>query len=241
MQDEKKIKPISMGQYIVVSRKKADANLIIATPTVQSCIAVVLVSDYAIGLGHFDSIYDLENALYNMIKEIKHFGNSKIRAELIGGLYGITPQTTWLLSDTISSILNKDKISFEHKHYSSYYTGISTTSLYLISNLLGIVGPESMLYSMPLSIMLFLGVTYAESWMRFDYHDVMVNVKTGDITAVKNNPQISKEIIQEFSTYQSGFFDQRMARDVFDKNLKYEKIMSEPSSSQKTREFGKHF
>lgn len=235
MQDRKMIKPVSMGQYIVVERKKSDANLMIATPTVQSCIAVVLVSDHAVGLGHFDSIYDLENTLHNMIKEMKTFGNSKIRAELIGGLYGITPQTTWLLSDTISSTLNKDKISFEHKHYSSYYTGISTTSLYLISNLLGIVGPESMLYSVPLSIMLFVGVNYAESWMRTDYHDVMVHVKTGDITAVKNNPQKSKEIIQEFSTYQSGFFNRRMTHDVFDKNLKYEKIMPEPSSSQKLK------
>ena len=74
MQD-KKIQAVSMGQYIVVGKKKADAGLILATPAIQSCIAVVLTSDDAVGLAHFDTIIDLENALSNMIKDMRKYGN----------------------------------------------------------------------------------------------------------------------------------------------------------------------
>ncbi len=224
---DEKIQPLVMGQYTVVKRDKAQINdnVFIATPAVQSCIAVALVSYHAVGLGHFDSIYDLENALTQMIHKMKNLGNSEIKAELIGGVYGITPQSTWLISDTIIKVFNKKKISYEHKHYSAYYVGFSTASLYLASNLLGIVGPESLFYSMPLCLLLFVGGSTAESWMRTDQHEVIVNVKTGYITVVKNNLLVCTDILQKTSEYQRGFFSQRMSKDPFTKDdLKYEEI-----------------
>lgn len=217
---QKLIQPVLMGESIVLKKQK-NQDVTLVTPSIQTCIAVVVKSEKGIGLAHFDSSFAIKNGLQKMLADLRKMNpqDTPLSAVLIGGEVGLNGSSA--LYNAIYKVLDHNKISYTHDHYSyripalliglltlSYmymkYTASSNVTLalllpvvmynFLYKMKLGGVNIGNALEVLPASFIAYCNHPAIIDPLLLNSFSVAVNVNSGKIEIIKNNPDFDYRI-----------------------------------------------